>query len=67
MLDCPSASLDVYLSWLEGSSSPPSSAEVLSNLGFRLQVWLHDAGFGVVGVVQFANSNGEMFELRIEN
>ncbi len=67
LLDRPCASFDVHLSWLEGLSSPPSSTEVLSNLGLRLQVWLQNAGFGVVGVMQFANSNGEKFELRIEN
>ena len=67
ILGRPSASVDVHLSWLEGSASPPSSTEVLSNLGLRLQDWLHDAGFGVVGVMQFANSNGEKFELRIGN
>ncbi len=61
------ASLDVHLSWLEGSASPPSSAEVLSNLGLRLQDWLHETGFGVVGVMRFSNSIGERFELRIEN
>ncbi len=67
ILDRPSASLDVHLSWLEGSASPPSSTDVLSNLGLRLQDWLHDAGLGVVGVMRFSNSEGEKFDLRIEN
>jgi hypothetical protein len=67
MLDSPSASIDVHLSWLKGVACPPSSVEVLSNLGVRLQNWLHETGLGVVGVMQFANSDGEKFELRIEN
>ena len=68
-----SASVDVHFSWLDGSTSPLSSAEVQSNLGLMLQDWLHDAGFGfgfgfgVVGATSFSNSNGEKFELRIEN
>ena len=62
----PSASLVVHLSWSEASTSPPTSEEVLSNLGLRLQNWLHELGSGVVGVMRFENSDGASFQLEIE-
>jgi len=62
----PSASLVVHCSWSKTLANPPTSADVLSNLGFRLQNWLHELGSGVVGVMQFENSEGASFELRIE-
>ena len=63
----PSATLVVHISWLKASVNPPTSAEILSNLGPRLQNWLHELGSGVVGVMQFENSDGTSFELRIES
>ncbi len=62
----PSASLVVQISWSEALASPPTSEEVLSNLGLRLQNWLHELGSGVVGVMRFENADGASFELRIE-
>ena len=62
----PSASLVIHISWSEASVNPPTSTEVLSNLGLRLQNWLHELGSGVIGVMQFENSDGASFKLRIE-
>jgi len=66
IIGLPGASLVVHLSWLGPSARPPSSEEVLSNLGLRLQDWLHELGSGVVGVMQFENADGALFQLRIE-
>ena len=62
----PSASVVFQISCSETSASPPTSEEVLSNLGLRLQNWLHELGAGVVGVMRFENAEGASFELRIE-
>jgi hypothetical protein len=62
----PSASLSIHLSWSRALIHPPTSADVLSNLGLRLQNWPHELGSGVVGVMRFENSDGASFELRIE-
>jgi hypothetical protein len=62
----PGVSLVVHLSWSGLSARPPSSEEVLSNLSLRLQDWLHELGSGVVGVMQFENADGALFQLRIE-
>ncbi len=56
----------IQVSWSEASVSPPTSEEILSNLGLRLQDWLQDACFGVVGVMRFENVEGASFELRFE-
>ena len=60
------ASVEIRVSWSEQVARPPTSAEVLTNLGFRLQEWLHEMGTGAVGVVRFVGHNGESFELLIE-
>jgi len=62
----PSASLVVHLSWSEASTSPPTSEEVLSNLGLRLHNWLHELGPGVATVMRFENADGTSFELGIQ-
>ena len=69
----PGASVFVHLSWSGRSVRPPTSAQVLTDLGVRLQEWLHEIGSGVVGVIRFVGCNGEMsrfngetFELLIE-
>jgi hypothetical protein len=64
--DQPSASVIIQISWSEPSASPPTSEEILSNLGLRLQNWLQELGAGVVGVMRFENAEGASFELRIE-
>ncbi len=56
----------IQISWSEALVSPPSSEEVLSNLGLRLQNWLHELGSGVVGVMRFESADGTSFELRID-
>ena len=65
--DHPSASVAIQISWSDASTSPPSSEEVLSNLGLRLQKWLHELGSGVIGVMRFENADGASFELRVES
>ena len=65
--DHPSASVAIQISWSAASANPPTSEEVLSNLGLRLQNWLQELGSGVVGVMRFENAEGSSFELRIES
>ena len=62
----PSASVKIHLTWSDGSANPPTSAEILSNLGLRLHQWLHETGSRVVGRIQFQNVDGDLFDIRIE-
>ena len=65
-IDHPSASVVIQISWSGTSAMPPTSEEILSNLGLRLQNWLHELGPGVVGVMRFESADGTSFELRID-
>ena len=62
----PSACAKIHLAWSDSSASPPTSAEILSNLGLGLHQWLHENSSRAVGTTQFENAVGDQFELRIQ-
>ena len=58
----PQASLSVHLSWSNRSESSPASVEVSSSLLFRLQNWLHELDFELVGIIRNDDSDGRITE-----
>ena len=60
------ASVVVRVAWSEDCASPPTSADVLSNLFPWLHDWLHSLGSGVTSVVQISGSDGLKIEVSAE-
>jgi len=58
------ASVVVRVSWSEDCQSPPTSADVLSNVLPWLHDWLHGVGSEISGVVQIRGSDGIVVEVR---
>ena len=52
------ASVVVRVAWSEDYASPPTSADVLTNLLPWLHDWLQRLGSGVTGVVEISGSDG---------
>jgi hypothetical protein len=60
------ASVVVRVAWSKDYASPPTSADVLSNLLPWLHGWLHSLGCGVSSVVQISGSDGLKIEVCVE-
>ena len=64
--DCPGTSISVKICWPDEVRCPPTSTEVLSRLTSWLDNWLDLGPFQVQGIIQFRGSDGEHFELRLD-
>jgi hypothetical protein len=60
------SSVDVHISWSDGVSRLPMSAEILSNLSLWLHDWLHKTESGGVGVISSTGPDGSRVELLVE-
>ena len=64
--DRPTASVTIQISWSEGSTIPPTSAEILSNLSLWLHHWLHGVSNDVFGDVTICGSDGLEIQVHLD-
>ena len=60
------ASVSIDLCWSEGAESSQTSDAVSANLLLRLQNWLHELDFDLVGVMRSEDSDGRIIEMAID-
>jgi hypothetical protein len=61
----PTASVVVQITWSEDSPSPPTSAEILTNLSPWLHHWLHSIGNDVIGDVIIRGADGRQIDVLV--
>ena len=63
--ECPGSFLSVQICWPHEVECPPTSTEVLSRLNSWLDSWLDQGSFQGQATVEFRETDGEGFELRL--
>jgi hypothetical protein len=64
--DHPTSSVVVQIAWSKGSTDPPTSAEILSNVSLWLHDWLHSAGSDIAGDVKICGADGLDIHVHLE-
>ena len=60
--ECPGTSISVQICWSDEVQRPPTSTDVLSRLTSWLDSWLDQGSFQGEVVIQFRETDGEVFD-----